>query len=261
MDCSSILELLDCVRSGSDDLSLPAFDAARAHLETCSACQQEFVARQRFDAQVVASLHRVPVPGHLHAQLLVAVAEQPMVAPQSKAGTASRRTWLKLAGLVAAVAAILIVAFLPPAESQYAVDELISKLSVDDAQVSSFDAAFVAPVPTEWGGRNALQFRREVVGQDLDGRPGHDVALRNFSFVARRGAPIQGYLAIVPARRIMKLPAAVNFTLASPSYPMIGNRQFVAVAWQEGDSVYVCLIPANPAHLEMLQRYLQGEPA
>ncbi len=262
MDCSSILELLDCVRSGSDDLALPAFDAARAHLETCSACQQEFATRQRFDAQVVASLHQVPVPGHLRANLLAVVAAQPLAATlASESPATSRRAWLKRTGLTAAVALILVVAFFPKAESQYAVDELISQLSVDGSHASSFDGKFVAQVPSEWAGRSALQFRSDVIGQDVDGRPGHDVALRDFSFVVRRGAPIQGSLAIIPSRRISALPTATSFTLASPSYPMIGHQRFVAVAWQESDFVYVCLIPANPAHLEMLQRALQGESA
>ena len=116
-------------------------------------------------------------------------------------------------------------------------------------------------MPNEWVGRSALQFGRDVIGQDVDGRPGHDVAMRDFSFVVRRGVAIQGTLAIIPARRIAALPTATSFTLASPSYPMIGNQRFVAVAWHEADFVYVCLIPANPAHLEMLQRALQGEPA
>lgn len=56
MDCQTALELLDCVRPDSDDLQGVEFAEARAHLQICPACEQEFARRQQFDRAVVATL-------------------------------------------------------------------------------------------------------------------------------------------------------------------------------------------------------------
>ena len=70
MDCHKALEFLDCIRPKSDDLELPEFAEARAHVESCESCQQEFASRQEFDAAIAAVVQEVAVPESLRAELL-----------------------------------------------------------------------------------------------------------------------------------------------------------------------------------------------
>ena len=70
MDCSEILDILDCVRPDSADLDHPDLADARAHLESCHVCQLEFESRQEFDRAVSAVARDVEVPQGLQESLV-----------------------------------------------------------------------------------------------------------------------------------------------------------------------------------------------
>ena len=135
---------------------------------------------------------------------------------------------------------------------------VLDRLSVDVTKLSRYDGKVTPPKPFEW---SAINVFGDVRGQDLDGTPGHDAAVRLFQFDTRRGHIVQGLLISMPAQRVSPPPAASRFSVASPRYPSIGEQRFAAVTWQEGDWVYFCLIPDNPGDLELLQRSTQGVAA
>ena len=91
MDCSNILEILDCVRPNSGDLDLPDFDEARAHLTECESCRGEFESRQQFDRAVATVAQDVPVPNEaaLKESLLSVLAAEPAGATHEASPEAS----------------------------------------------------------------------------------------------------------------------------------------------------------------------------
>lgn len=261
MNCDLILEQLDCVRPNSSDLALPEFADARAHLEACRSCRTEFEQRQRFDSAVIDVMHRVPVPTEHAAKLLKTLAQTSdhavILVPEGSPQVVRTRRWLTVA-LVACLLLMLGVVFWPQPTKLLPVGELLARLTLNQSRLTQFDGSFVAPQPFEWG---AINIDKQGLGQDVDGAAGHDVLLRRFHFDSRRGHSVQGVLVTVPAHRVSPPPAADRFATASPRYRTYEGQPFAAVAWQEGQWVYICLIPNNPGDLELLQRSTQATAA
>lgn len=257
MNCETTLEQLDCVRPHSDDLALPEFADARAHLELCDACRSEFERRQRIDSAIANVMHEVTVPDDQPVKLLAQL-ETAAVAPGANGTRSKRATLWRAVALSLSLGLLVAVAMWPRTSDQLAVDEVLTRLSIDVTKLSRYDGKVAPPKPFEW---SAISVLGDVRGQDLDGTPGHDAAVRLFQFDSRRGHIVQGLLITLPAQRVSPAPAASRFNVASPRYPSIGEQRFAAVAWQEGDWVYICLIPDNPGDLELLQRSTQGMAA
>ncbi len=262
MDCSSALELLDCVRPSSDDLALPELAEARAHLESCPACQQEFAHRQQFDLAVANAMHAVPVPVGLEGRLQSALqtqaapsADVPTEAPAANTSRKRRRGGFKWAAVVVAV--VLAISLWPNSESLFTVEHTLRVVQTDLATATPFDGSFETRLPSEWN-HPGLRWMTDWRGQNLDDRPGDEVALRVFRFTSRKGAVVDGMLAMLPANRVGPQPQDSSFTRAALHYPARDGHKFVAAAWREQDTVFLCLVPDSAADLELLQRLLGG---
>lgn len=262
MDCASALEFLDCVRPNSDDLALPELAEARAHLESCPACQQEFAHRQQFDQAIANAMHAVPIPTGLESRLQSALQSHatPLedVPAETSAATTSRmprRSWFKWGAV--AVAIVLAVSLWPNSESVFTVEHTLRVVQTDLANATPFDGSFETRLPAEWN-HPGLRWMTEWRGQNLDDRPGDEIALRVFRFTSRRGVVVDGMLAMLPANRITPQPQDSSFTRAALHYPAREGHKFVATAWREHDTVFLCLVPESAADLEQLQRALRG---
>ncbi len=261
MNCVSIFEQLDCVRPNSADLALPEFADARAHLEVCSSCRTEFARRQRFDSAVAEVMQSVPVPATHAANLLETLAaakSMPVAAPSESGSKPQRSRRWRIVALTACMLVVLGVVFWPTSSNELAVGEVLARLTINESQLDRFDGAFNPPKPFEW---SAISVDSRAFGQDLDGRKGHEAMLRRFQFDTHRGHVVQGVLVAIPAKRISPPPAADRFAIASPRYPSFEGQPFAVVAWQEGQWVYLCLIPNQPGDLELLQRSTHGTAA
>ncbi len=261
MDCSSALELLDCVRPNSDDLALPELVEARAHLESCPACQQEFAHRQQLDQAIANAMHAVPVPVGLEGRLQSALQARSVSSVDAPADAAAsqkpRRRWFKWAA--AAVVVALAASLWPGAGSTFSVDHVLNVVQTDLATATPFDDSFAARIPSDWT-HPGLRWMTDWRGQDLDQQPGAEVALRVFRFTSRKGVVVDGLLAVLPAKRVSPPPADVSFSTAAPHYPARTDHKFVAAAWRDDDMVFFCLVPDTAADLELLKRELRGRP-
>ncbi len=271
MDCQTALEHLDCVRPNSGDLDLPEFAEARAHLAECDSCQAEFENRQQFDSEVSRVTPDVAVPASLRMSLLAAVsdsvaefAESAMAAPQETDPhpAADRPAPLKRVRLIASLSACLLIAAVSaalwrPGPTQLSIATIQGGLNLNLPRVT-FDNGFPVDLPPSWIGHPGLRFSETLSGLDLDDRDGHDGAAAYFTFSVGRAAPVRGVLVAIPVERIGDLPAANVFRRAPVAYPQPG---VVAVAWQEGDLVYLCFVPGDTTLLERLQRGMTGTAA
>lgn len=261
MNCTSTLELLDCVRPNSADLELPEFVEARAHLEQCEECRVEFARRQKWDAAITQVMHQVDVPQDQPAKLL-AVLDATNLSANVAATDASKPARRFRHGRMAALAMCLalLVAYVcwPRNSDKLSIGEVLARVSVDFSRLSTFDGRFSLSRPLDW---SHITLQDKSFGQDLDGLPGDEVALRLFRYEARRGHVIQGVLLTMSADRVSPPPASDRFLEASPRYPSIGDQRFVAVAWQESGRVFICLIPDHPGDLELLQRAAHSSAA
>ncbi|MHC4878295.1 MAG: anti-sigma factor [Planctomycetota bacterium] len=267
MDCLTALEILDCARPDSDDLTLPEFADASAHLAECESCRGEFERRQQFDVEVSRIAVDVPVPASLRVTLLAAMSDS--VAEFSESETES--TTASNAGIpgriarvrmIAALSACLLLAavtvwFRQPVPSGLQIATIQSELNLNLPKVT-FDASFEVVLPPSWGSNPGLQVSETLSGLDLDDRAGHDGAAAYFAYLSGRAAPIRGVLVAVPADRVTDVPAATVFSRAPVAYPQKG---IVSVAWQNGDLVYLCFVPGNTAMLERVQRGMTGSAA
>lgn len=263
MDCSFALEVLDCVRPNSDDLSLPELAEARTHLESCFACQSEFARRQQLDQRIATAMHAVAVPSDLESRLQASlqssiaadVALNSATNQRSVDGRRSRRRWLSVS--VAAVLAIAAISLWPNSGSSFSVDHILNVVQTDVSAANAFDGSFETRLPTDWN-HPGLRWMTDWRGQDLDEQPGHEVALRVFRFTSRKGQVIDGLLATLPGNRVTPQPTDSSFMTAAPHYPSRAGHKFVAVAWRDQSSVFFCLVPDTVADLELLQRAMRG---
>jgi hypothetical protein len=275
MDCQTALEFLDCVRPDSDDLDLPEMADARAHLDLCGACQQSFAEMQSFDRAVTTVVQNVDVPEGLRSSLLEASVGEtkvevsadadrptPEATTENESAASSRRRKLRVA--VSAACALLLgvgVWLSQPQPVQFAEADLPRLLPIDLSQTEKFDTGFAFALPAPWTANPRLRVGREFRGIDLDDDPGHDAAVAIFSYSPSRNAPINGILAAIPASRVAPLPKFSSFALADSRYIQIDGRRPVAAVWQEGDTVYVCLVLGSAADLERIQRNLSTAAA
>lgn len=275
MDCQTALEFLDCVRPDSDDLDLPEMADARAHLESCDACQESFAEMQNFDRAVVEVAQDVDVPAGLRASLLeaslgesstepLADADNPTseIAIENEPVTSSRRRKIRVAVSAACVLTLAVGVWLSrPQPVQFAEADLPKLLPIDLSETEEFDTGFSFALPAPWTANPRLRVGREFRGIDLDDDPGHDAAVAIFSYSRSRNAPINGILAAIPASRVAPLPKFSSFAQADSQYIQKDGRRPVAAVWQEGDMVYVCLVLGSAADLERIQRNLSTAAA
>lgn len=275
MDCQTALEHLDCVRPDSDDLDLPEMADARAHLESCDACQETFATNQSFDRAVIDVVQDVDVPEGLRSSLLEAssneagvesIADTAQPAAEATAenqqAASSRRHKLKIAASVAAALLLGVVTWqLQSQPVQFAAAELPERLPIDLSETEKFDTGFEFALPASWTANSRLRVGREFRGIDLDDDPGHDAAVAIFRYSPSRNAPINGILAAIPASRVAPLPKSSSFALADSRYIQIDGRRPVAAVWRERDTVYVCLVLGSAADLEQIQRNLSTAAA
>lgn len=275
MDCQTALEHLDCVRPDSDDLDLPEMAAARAHLESCDACQESFAERQNFDRAVTSVVQDFDVPEGLRSSLLEASLSETSVEPSANAdhptaevttdnqiAANSRRRKLRVA--VSAACAFMLgvgVWLSQPQPVQFAAAKLPELLPIDLSETEKFDTGFEFALPAPWAANRRLQVGREFRGIDLDEDPGHDAAVAIFRYSPSRNAPISGILAAIPASRVEPSPSSASFAQADSQYIQKDGRRPVAAVWQEGDMVYVCLVLGSAADLEQIQRNLSQAAA
>lgn len=275
MDCQTALEHLDCVRPDSDDLDLPEMADARAHLESCDACQETFATNQSFDRAVIDVVQDVDVPEGLRSSLLEisvgktsvespAAADKPTteVAIEKETAANSRRRKLRIA--VSAACALMLgvgVWLSQPQPVQFTAAKLPELLPIDLSETEKFDSGFELVLPAPWTANPRLRVGREFRGIDLDDDPGHDAAVAIFRYSPSRNAPISGILAAIPASRVAPLPKSSSFALADSRYIQIDGRRPVAAVWRERDTVYVCLVLGSAADLEQIQRNLSTAAA
>lgn len=275
MDCQNVLELLDCVRTDSDDLDLPEMADARAHLNSCDTCQQSFAEMQSFDRAVTNVVQSVDVPDGLRSSLLErsigetsvevpAAADKPITEATIEHETAAsaRRRRLRVAVSVSCTLMLGVAAWIwqsPPIQFTEAV--LLERLPIDLSATEKFDTGFELVLPTPWTANPRLRVGREFRGIDLDDEAGHDAAVAIFNYSPSRNAPVRGILAAIPASRVAPPPKSGSFSQADSQYIQIDGRRLVAAVWQEGDQVYVCLVLGSAADLEQIQRNLSTAAA
>ena len=147
MDCSEILDILDCVRPDSADLDHPDLADARAHLESCHVCQLEFESRQEFDRAVSAVARDVEVPQGLQESLVHVLTAQPVdgidqdnplaastarAAESVSSGRRERlRTRLSLLTLSCLAAVALLVSYWPQEAERFPVESLLVRATAD----------------------------------------------------------------------------------------------------------------------------------
>ena len=248
MDCQTALENLDCVRPDSDDLDLPEMADARAHLESCDACQETFAKNQSFDRAVANVVQDVNVPDGLRSAL-----------PGTR--NSRRRTVLRV---VSAACVLMLGAATWLWQSQpvqFTEADLLRQLPIDLSATDQFDKGFEFALPAPWTGNPRLRVGREFRGIDLDGKAGHDAAVAIFSYSPSRNAPISGILAAIPASRVAPLPESGTFAQADAQYIQKDGRRPVVAVWRARDTVYVCLVLGSAADLEQIQRNLSTAAA
>jgi len=279
MDCQTALETLDCVRPDSDDLALPEFAEARAHLVECPACAAESERRQRFDRAVCGQMEDLPVampdlecllkslhaaggPGELSlADVSAITGTGTDTIEAATAPVHSRRNLLRwmATGLSAAVAVALTAWLWPSGPTQFAVDDLLQRVDLSLASASDFDQSFQVRTPATWS--RPLSLDSHLRGMDLDDAAGHDVALAVFRFSPSRAAPVTGVLAIIPVARLKNPPETTSFARAQARYPRQESRALTAAVWREQDFVFLCFVPGSAADLERIQNSLAGSAA
>ncbi len=272
MDCQTALEILDCVRLDSDDLDLPEMADARAHLESCDACQETFASMQSFDRAVIDVVQKVDVPEGLRAVLLdpsaknVSAAADDLAAEKGEtaalpAGRSRRR---KIQAAVSVVCALMIgvTGWLWQSQPvQFTEADLLERLPIDLSANVKFDTSFEFVLPGPWVGNRQVKLAPEILGIDLDDKAGHDAAVTVFRFFRSNNAPVAGILTAIPASRVKPWPTSVSFAQADSQYIQKDGRRPVAAVWREQDTIYVCLVLGSAADLEQIQRNLSTAAA
>lgn len=281
MDCSNILEILDCVRPNSGDLDLPDFDEARAHLTDCESCRGEFESRQQFDRAVATVAQDVPVPNEaeLKESLLSVLAAEPAkatheasqneseAAPEPQPASRKRGRWqtrLSLAALACTAAIALVVTWWPKEPEQFSVESLLVRSIADPEEVVRLEEFSGEPAPKHPAGfrHRSLGWGSKFYGYDLDDDGTHDLTITQFKYRSRAFGVTPGVIVAVPVDRVTELPTAKDFSRASALYPNPSGFAAAAVTWTDGKTVYFCFVPRRQARaLELLQRELKGTTA
>ena len=230
MDRRTVLERLDAVRPGSDDLSLPEMAEAGDALERDSRLAEAFDRLQEWDGRIAVAMQDVPVPADLKDRLLSRLADSEATTRQAARRHSRRRVLAIVSGLAASLVAgglFWAATSTEPvtvAEMRDAAGALLSRRAVD----VPFDGGFEPRLPSG-SLRTRLRFSEPAVGL-LDQR----VAAWRFTTGGRR--PLQGVLAVTPVENVATPPEADS--IFDREYVAAGN----AVAWKEGDFVYVCYV-------------------
>lgn len=275
VDCLAARETLDLAHSeGSrpDGENRSAVELARRHLQDCPDCQRVVSRREQFDRRIGILCRDVEVPTGLKDRLLaglvtlesngaeavIAVSEG---GPVEKVGTSPvlsvtrvsnelsgrRRQAMRWTMAVAACLAVALVGGVAWRLSQpkYNFDELGTELVADGispdglAEFTSFPGGVVPSLPatmnTQYLATSPKEFQR--------------AAVYFFTMPMRRGAPLQGWLVVVPKRSLIPAPpAATRFLAGMPQY----KNGYCLTAWVEGDVGYLCCVTGTENELRRL---------
>ncbi len=285
MDCRSALEILDCVRAGSHDLQEPELFDAKAHVETCAACDETFRERQMLDRRIGELMRDVAVPTGLFDRLSAAVVpalaeEEPTVeaspagdtmSPHRATATASAHTQLRrrrmriaagLAACLSLVAAIWI--FSGKSAPTLTVDEIWNTVPLEQSVVDrldAFDESFAAALPgVGWDSQELTFDVKKGFGKARGG--GHQMALVRFTYPARDKSSLMGMLAIIPKKAVKDANTlGTSFASGQVNYTNRDSGVYATVSWTAGDFVYVCFVPDTEEARERLAHVLISVPA
>ncbi|MGC1273045.1 MAG: hypothetical protein WBC44_05015 [Planctomycetaceae bacterium] len=247
MDRRTTLERLDAVRPGSDDLALPDLKGAGEELARDASLAVDFERRQNWDRRIAVAMHDVPVPDDLRERLLSRLANAERSVPATPRRIIGRR---RLIAVVAGLAASVVAGGVFWASTASATPVTVAEIRAASAELLAQRDEFVpfqgdfAPELPSGNLRQRLRFHEPAV-ELLE----HRVAAWQFRANGRR--PLNGVLAVVPIDTLATLPAARS--LADREYVIDGN----AVAWREGDFVYVCYVDGG---IDELLRRLGSSP-
>lgn len=236
MDRRTILERLDVVRAGSQDLDLPEMEEVSLALARDSSLNEELQQRGALDRMLAAAMHDVPVPPELKSRILTRLAKpEQAVTPSPSTRPRSRRHWIAVAASFAAC--ILLVVGLwatRPTESEpLTVTQLQSSAAVllqTADNTPAFDGNFDPQLPSNAWLR--LRMSKQPIGLLLDDGK-HRAAAWTFTFGNSRGV-----LVAVPVSEV-----------ASPPASDLEYRGGNAIAWTANGFVYVCQVDGSIDHL------------
>lgn len=262
MDCQQALDILDSTFPDSNNQSAPEHSAAATHLQECPQCSARFQNRQELDQVIGRVIQDVPVPVDLKRKILDQLASADSTSATASETTIaatpafSRRHQLRLLFSVSAcvVAGLALWWFSPfGSSSQLTLDELqaeLEEMKYDLKTLPDFDGHFKASLPSSRWRRlvgSARGFHQESGGKHL-------VALHEFRFIGSRGSPVTGILLILKKSLVAEVPPARYFSPSHARYEPVPN-----MAWNQGELVYVCLIPnGDPQSLDLLRQILQN---
>jgi len=133
MDCDNARLFLPFLRPGGKDLDGQEEAELRAHLEQCSGCNAQAMNAARLDQHLGRAMRAVEVPVGMKGRLLERLEEDRGVI---------RRKWLKRAGFMAGVAAMLLFSVWG-----YAIWSEARKATIDPQKVAMHASVGGRPVP------------------------------------------------------------------------------------------------------------------
>lgn len=253
MDASRQRELIDALlpqTEGGDDCGLAA--AELEELRAAMAQDPRFAAEMRrvqaWDRQLSPALDDVPIPAGLADRLLAAVrAEVPqtetstIIAPAKPAGGVSRRRALWGIGIVAGIAASLLLAiFLRPSptiylESAALLDEIRQELpALSDQWLTELASASPATHPVDDLALAASARRWQSIDTSLD----HQAVVYDLALPGRKRAMLI----------VMKRERVESDLPSLPARGPLSNTEGVCLgAWQRDGLIYVLVVEGTPA--------------
>ncbi len=183
----------------------------------------------------------------------------------------SRRRFLKrlvpvAASLVIALGGFFgVVRYFMPSWSVGEVSDALAKVDFDRLpDLPNFTGKDALSRFTEEPGWDRLQWR---CGREAKGLPlaSDVIAVYGFEIPKSRrpgSEAVRGLIALIPLSKVRNVPAANSLAMATPTsgYVQAQIGESIAVAWQQGDAVCVCLIRGDANSLSTLQGMLE-QPA
>jgi len=261
MDCKTARRILDACRPASDDLQFPEFGAAAAHVDACTDCLDQVRARGAFDESIAGAMRRVPVPDQLRERILARLDRQRIWHRRHVVVVA---TALAAAVLIAVGMALWMprdLSLVSIAENPRRLGELVVAAVDEHDQRDSFEIARTSATqdpPTAV--RQSLERAMKTLRVSATMTAKWPVsALRAIWAMPVKGQKVavftfddmRGDVDIIAfphnrfdVRRIVQAPQ-----------PIYSTRDFVVVAWSEGDTTYLAVLRGwSPGDLKPLVR-------
>lgn len=234
MDRRTILERLDIVRPGSNDLALPELATARQALRDDPEIAEEFERRQFLDRQTAHAMRDVPVPEGLRVRLLETLATADQIDPGGVTRPAEKSLGWNRRGVLAMVASIAVSLFAggiywsfnqqaPTPLTVAQVEQAAGCLLSGEVEAVPFEGNFQPQLPQ--GHWRRLRLTRAVFGL-LPSASGHRAAGWRFTY-----GRSSGVLVMVPRNAVSNPPDHGRHYAGGSS-----------IAWTEGDFVYICRV-------------------